>query len=688
MPIERKTIRLLIIEDSQNEAERLVSLFRNAGHATRAHRLTSAETLTEALEQPWDLLISAPTSEQLDPLTALQLIQKKERDISFIQLVPHADSELITEALDLGAQDAVPQGHDQRLLLVAKRELNSLEDRRSRRAAEVALREVEKRCQLLLDSSIDAIAYIHDGMHIYANRSYLSLFDYDDPDDLAGVPMVDLIAASDQEAFKQSLRNYSSSGEPNEFNCSLKQGSDRTLPVTASLSDAQYDGEACIQIVFRMSQHDSQLEEQLRLISTQDTTTGLYNRTHFMGMIEKSTERAINLGQQSTFAYVKIDNYEQLITTLGVTGTDQLLLQLTENLLQATPGAEHSRFTDEAFAVLFNACNPEQAEESLAALLSSVNGKLFTVGARTAQTTFSIGAAGINETTANADEVVDRAYRCAESVSQNKGNAIKVYNAADDIAAAANRGDVVAIIQHSLANNSFDLLYQPIISLRGDQAENYEVLLQARNEENQVIPSHELLQAASSAKLASKLDRWLILMVIRAAAERLNAGTRTRFFIPLSGDSLQDATFFPWFSNALEVSKIPSSMLIFQIAEPVAVTYLAHAKELSQQLEQLGCELCLSQFGGAINPFNTLEHLTAGLVKLDEGYVADLDEPSNQQRLQQVLDQLHEQDKQTIAPCVESASMLAPLWTAGVHYIQGDYLQAPAAKMNYDFTSE
>ncbi len=60
MAIAKKTIRLLILEDSQNEAERLVSLFRNAGHATRVHRLTSSDDLAEALQQSWDLLIAAP----------------------------------------------------------------------------------------------------------------------------------------------------------------------------------------------------------------------------------------------------------------------------------------------------------------------------------------------------------------------------------------------------------------------------------------------------------------------------------------------------------------------------------------------------------------------------------------------------------------------------------------------------
>ena len=79
---------------------------------------------------------------------------------------------------------AVRLGEDERLVLVAKRELANLEERRARRTAEVALREAEKRCQLLLDSSVDAITYVHDGMHISANRAYLELFGYEDADEL------------------------------------------------------------------------------------------------------------------------------------------------------------------------------------------------------------------------------------------------------------------------------------------------------------------------------------------------------------------------------------------------------------------------------------------------------------------------------------------------------------------------
>src|SRR3990167_8673950 len=140
MAIEKKTIRLLIIEDSQNEAERLVSLFRNSGRATRVHRLVSSDDLLQALQQSWDLLIAAPSSEHLDPNEAITAIRRQRSEIPFIQLVEGNDADAITEALALGAQDALPQGEDERLILVANRELTNLEERRARRVAEVALR--------------------------------------------------------------------------------------------------------------------------------------------------------------------------------------------------------------------------------------------------------------------------------------------------------------------------------------------------------------------------------------------------------------------------------------------------------------------------------------------------------------------------------------------------------------------
>lgn len=337
MALQKKTIRLLILEDSQNEAERLVSLFRNAGQATRVHRLTSSDDLAEALKQTWDLLINAPQSENLDPSEAISAIRRQAKDIPILQLTAGNDAEAITEALMLGAQDALPQGEDEWLLLVANRELANLEERRARRSAEVALREAEKRCQLLLDSSVDAIAYVHDGMHIYANRAYLELFGYDDVEDLEGMPMIDLISGTDQSRFKTFLKNYQSMEGSAELACGGVRADGDTLKTRMHFSPAAYDGEPCIQVVIR-AENDSAELQKLREISSQDPVTGLLNRNSFLEVIDAAVERAINAGQPASLAYIRVDRFAALQADIGLTDSDQLLNQLATLLRGHFPG--------------------------------------------------------------------------------------------------------------------------------------------------------------------------------------------------------------------------------------------------------------------------------------------------------------------------------------------------------------
>ncbi|HWV10790.1 MAG TPA: EAL domain-containing protein [Pseudomonas sp.] len=686
MAIEKKTIRLLILEDSQNEAERLVSLFRNAGNATRVHRLTSSDDLSEALQQSWDLLIAAPSSEQLDPSEAVSAIRRQAKDIPVIQLLADNESESITEALMLGAKDALPQGDDERLVLVAKRELANLEERRARRAAEVALREAEKRCQLLLDSSVDAITYVHDGMHIYANRAYLELFDYEDADELEGMPMIDLIGGADQGNFKDFLKNYQSAEGHAELACTGVKADGQTFQARMNFSPATYDGEPCIQVVIRAETGNAELEEKLREISSQDLVTGLYNRNYFLELMDAAAERAVNAGQPASVAYIRIDRYAPLLAEVGLAGIDLLLTDLA-NLLRAHFGGEAqlARFGDDVFTVLQPGQTPEQTTAHLSSLLKKIEGHLFDVSGRTAQTTLSIGIAGLNETTPKAQEVVDRAHRCADELSD--GNALKVFNPADELAAAANRGNVIAMVQQALENNSFRLLFQPIISLRGDSHEHYEVLLRLLSPQGEEVPPLEFLNAAKEAGLGEKIDRWVILNSVKLLADHRSKGHNTRLFVHLSSASLQDQTLLPWLSVALKAARLPSDSLVFQFSEPDAIAYLKQAKALTQGLNELHCKVALSQFGCALNPFNTLKHLHIDFVKVDGSFSQDLSKAENQEALKTLLASLHAQAKLTIVPFVESASVLATLWQAGVNYIQGYYLQGPSQSMNYDFSA-
>ena len=681
MPIEKKTIRLLILEDSQNEAERIVSLFRNSGRSTRVHRLTSAEDLSEILQQSWDLLIAAPSSENLVPNEALTAVRRQAKDIPFIQLVAGADFDAITEAIALGASSALPQGEDELLVLSANRELSNLEDRRAKRAAELALREAEKRCQLLLESSIDAIAYVHDGMHIYANRSYLALFNYEDAEELEGIPMIDLIASEDHAAFKDFMKNYQEHDSAKELTFQGMTADGEKFKGRMGFSPATFDTEPCIQVIIR-----GETVTVDAVPVTEDLVTGLFNRHHFIEIMDKALDRSVQAGKAASLAYMRIDRQSALLASIGISGIDLLLADLAKVLREHfPPQAQLARFSDDAFTALFPDQAPAQTESLLKELLKKVETHLFDADGRTVQVTLSIGVAALDEQTTRSQEVIDRAHRCADELKE--GNNLKLFNPADELKAAANRGDTVAMIQHAMENNQFRLLFQPVISLRGDSDEHYEVLLRMLNPQGEEVSPNEFITEAKAEGLTEKIDRWVVLNSIKLLSEHRSKGHNTKLFVHLSGASLQDQTLLPWLSVALKAARLPSDALIIQFSEPDAIEYLKQAKALTQGLAELHCKVSLTQFGCAINPFNTFKHLTVDFVKIDGSYTQDLSKPENLESLKVLLASLHSQAKLTIVPYVETASTMSTLWQAGVNYIQGYFLQGPSHGMDYEFSS-
>ena len=686
MTTGRKIVRLLILEDSQNEAARIVSLFRNAGHATRAHRIISLDDLNQALKSTWDLCIAAPHSEYLAPAVALQAIQRTSRDISFIQLIKSNASSLLTNALKLGAHNAVPLGEDEYLMLVAQQELDSLAVRRQLRSAEIALRETEKRCQLLLDSSLDAIAYVHDGMHIYANNAYLKRFGYKDAGELEGMPMIDLIASNDQNLFKDFLKNYRNEEGVVTFSCTGVTTAQENFPANMSFSPAHYDGEPCMQVVIRSEKHSADLEQKIHKANSQDITTGLYNRHYFIQLLNNATERSMQTQQPSSLAYIKIDNHSDLEATFGVLNIDLLVIELAKLLTQAlNPDSQIARFSDAVFCVLLPNSTPEQHKFELDNLIQKVSTQLFDIDGRTAQTTLSAGLVSLNDNSSQPAEIIKRARYSAQQLP--KGNGVKIYDPADELAAAASRGNIIAMVQQALDNNSFKLLFQPIISLRGDDNELYEVLLRLVNLQGEEVAPTDFLNAAIAAGFAEKIDRWVLENSIKLLKKHRDKGAQTRFFVHLSSASLQDKSLLPWLSTALKTANLPADTIILQIRETDAVTYLKPAKELIKGLREINCQVALDEFGCTLNPLNTLKHLDVEFVKIDSSFSKKLSSEDEQNTLKDMLANLHAQGKQSIVPAVESASTLSVLWLAEVNYVQGYYLQAPSQAINYDFSS-
>ena len=137
---------------------------------------------------------------------------------------------------------------------------------------------------------------------------------------------------------------------------------------------------------------------------------------------------------------------------------------------------------------------------------------------------------------------------------------------------------------------------------------------------------------------------------------------------------------------ALKAARLPGESLIFQVREGDANSFMKPAKEFAKSVHELHCKVSISQFGCALNPFNTLKHIDVDYVKLDGSFTEEIQKSDKaKEEIKEMVKSLQSAGKLTIIPLVENAGVLATLWQAGVNYIQGYYLQAPVPEMNYDF---
>src|SRR5438552_2909288 len=136
-----KPLRILIVEDSENDTLLLLNELRRAGYNPTFERVDDAAAMRAALDrQNWDIVVADFSMPQFNALDALELLKKGGLDVPFIIVSGTIGEELAVTAMKNGAQDYIMKGNLTRLVPAVERELRDAADRRQRRRAEDKLR--------------------------------------------------------------------------------------------------------------------------------------------------------------------------------------------------------------------------------------------------------------------------------------------------------------------------------------------------------------------------------------------------------------------------------------------------------------------------------------------------------------------------------------------------------------------
>jgi putative two-component system response regulator len=152
-------LRVLAVEDSEDDTVLVVRLLQRGGYDVTYERVDTAAAVNVALErQAWDIVIADYSIPGFNGLTALALCKERGLDVPFIIVSGTIGEDIAVEAMKAGAHDYILKHNLARLLPAVQRELGDAEVRRKRKEAEKALQRSYDQLQETFVATVNALA--------------------------------------------------------------------------------------------------------------------------------------------------------------------------------------------------------------------------------------------------------------------------------------------------------------------------------------------------------------------------------------------------------------------------------------------------------------------------------------------------------------------------------------------------
>lgn len=684
-------LRLLIVDDSVEDAEAIVSALRNDGIAVRPLRPNDAEEFEAMLSgQSVDLVVAAQSATAIPLQDVMRAVAASDKDIPIVGVVEDGETATAARVYVAGARRVGLRGEPDQLLRSIRLEWEDLETRRALRRLDAQVRETERRCDALIESSRDPIAYVHEGMHIRANAAYLEMFGFSSFEDVEGMSLLDLVAAQHVVGFKQLLKSLAK-GEPPppRYELQAHDSEGNVFPAVMEFTQALYEGEPCIQVVFRRQESDPELAREVEELRQRDQVTGLLNRQTFLRALEDAVADAAQNRGQHGLLLVEPDHYQRLLAEIGLDSADIIASALAERLRTALDGnarATAARFGEHSLAVLLRDAD-HAATTALAEQVSAAFRGVVAFGDHSSVVSASIGGVQIGEKIASVTQVLAKAHQGVQSSAGVGGGRYEIYDpSAGDRAEEERIQAWVERLRTALAEDGFALHYQPVISLQGVPGAIYEALLRLQSADGEAISPRTFLPLAEEHGLLAEIDRWVVDRAIRTLAERERAGKPVTLMVKVSHASLGDDVLPALLRVRLAEHGVDGARLVLELSEAKVFTHLQATQAFTTAVGELGVRVALEQFGVGLDSFQLLSHLTPAFVKLDRSFTADLSTtPENQKRVQAIGQRARDAGILSVGEQVQDAGSMTVLFTAGIDYVQGEFLASPGPAMTFDF---
>jgi two-component system cell cycle sensor histidine kinase/response regulator CckA len=247
-----RPLRLLMIEDSDDDAALLVRELRRAGYAPSAQRVDTVAALESALDDSWDIILCDYRMPGLDAPTALSIVRARQVETPCIIVSGTVGEEHAVAALRSGAQDFVLKDNLSRLAPAIDRELRDSEVRIKHALAERTLRATEASFRAAFELIPDGVLVYRDGLVVHANGPAAAMLSAINQDDLIQRSFIELFAPSDQASVRERMQEMNRSDAPVRLGeLTMIRMDGKPVAVETTAMPVLFDGEPAVLGVIR-----------------------------------------------------------------------------------------------------------------------------------------------------------------------------------------------------------------------------------------------------------------------------------------------------------------------------------------------------------------------------------------------------------------------------------------------------
>ncbi len=411
-----------------------------------------------------------------------------------------------------------------------------------------------------------------------------------------------------------------------------------------------------------------------------DELTGLANRALLIDRLSHAISRLARQdeGQVHALLYLDFDRFKIINDTLGHQVGDKFLIEICRLIKTCIREMDtFARLGGDEFAILVENISDQNTVAELIARIQTVLEEPLIIDEHILQASTSTGVAFANKATDEAYKILQRADAAMyEAKSLGRGQ-VQFFNESmrEKLKGAAL---IERDIQNGIANDEFELYYQPIFALNSQRIVAFEALVRWHHPERGFVSPGDFITIAEETGQILALDMHILHLAAKQLAKwQTHLPEHFKVTVNVSSRHFSSLDFVDFIHSIYNDYKLNKGILCIEITESGLIENLDLATRIIEGLKPLDVKLCLDDFGTGYSALGYLHQLPIHILKIDKSFIDNIAEGDSKPLVEAILTLAESLKLEVVAEGIETQEQLEILQKTTCKYGQGYLIAKP-----------